>query len=421
MKSHLFVSLFGLAAVGGARAEGLYYTGNEDTHNLPLHWSVGVDAVWDDNVNPTGNGSGQQLKQAAFSLDPYVGLTYSTNTPQTTSSVNAKLGLVYYIDKPSTLGTKDVYPEDSVSFNYTYRFDERLRFASTNYVAYQLEPNYSYGFATSRQSGDYLYVQTDDAIGYRWSERVATYTGITITALDYADNSVTNQNRFTWLLYNQFRYQLTPQSLLTAEYRYSQTTGSGVTANMSDQYLLVGLEQRFSPSTVFVARVGAQMQSYISDVVGDVSGKSSTSPYVELALNTSLTGQFQLTSFLRYGIENYDNVRVAGTGGTYDFIDLQTLRIGVSGQYALNSKFSLIGGVDYIASTFDHGSLVAGTGASGVSGLTEDLVNAYVGLNVKLSRQVYGTLSYNFTNSASQFSGYSYDRNRVSVGVRAEF
>jgi hypothetical protein len=54
-------------------------------------------------------------------------------------------------------------------------------------------------------------------------------------------------------------------------------------------------------------------------------------------------------------------------------------------------------------------------------GFDEDIWNAYVGLSVKFTEILYGTVSYNYTGSSSDFPDQTYGRNRVSVGLRAEF
>mgnify|MGYP006197706853 CR=1 FL=1 len=43
------------------------------------------------------------------------------------------------------------------------------------------------GFATTRQLGEYFYWQTDNALGFRWTERLGSYTGFQLTGLDYDD------------------------------------------------------------------------------------------------------------------------------------------------------------------------------------------------------------------------------------------
>ena len=51
----------------------------------------------------------------------------------------------------------------------------------------------------------------------------------------------------------------------------------------------------------------------------------------------------------------------------------------------------------------------------------EDLVNAYIGLSVKFTENLFGNVSYNYTDSSSDLPGREYERNRVNLGVRAEF
>jgi len=412
MKRALLAGIAGMAAVGSAYGQGLYYT-SETKESLPLKWIVGADLVYDDNVNPTSG-----TEDSATSINPYVGVSFVSISPQTTWDVYARLGLIYYFDVPSnpTPGGEDmddVYGQARVGVDLTHNFSERLRFSSRNFIAYELEPDYAYGIATSRQAGEYFYWQTDNSIGYRWSERFATYSGIQLTGLDY-DSSVPNADRFTWMVYNQGRYQLTPQTVLTGEYRYAQTTADGLASDATDHYLLAGVEHRFSPTTILIARAGAQFHE-----VDAAGADDSVSPYVEVALNSQINTAFSVRSFLRYGLENYDTVRSDGTD-TFEFDARRTLRIGVAGEYALSQRLSLFGGLDYINTSFDEGRDVTDP-TNTEDGLGEDLINAYIGLSVKLTDYLYGSVSYNHTTSDSDLVGGEYDRNRVSVGLRAEF
>lgn len=411
MKRALLAGIAGVAAVGSAYGQGLYYT-SETKESLPLKWIVGADLVYDDNVNPTSG-----TEDSATSINPYVGVSFVSISPQTTWDVYARLGVIYYFDAPDT--SDDTYGQARVGVDLTHNFNERLRFSSRNFIAYELEPDYAYGVATSRQAGEYFYWQTDDSIGYRWSERFATYSGIQLTGLDY-DSDVPNADRFTWMLYTQGRYQLTPQTVLTGEYRYAQTTADGLASDSTDHYLLAGIEHRFSPTTILIARAGAQFHE-----VDSAGSDDSVSPYVEVALNSQINTAFSVRSFLRYGLENYDTVRgLAPTGSpVYEFDARRTLRIGVAGEYALSQRLSLFGGVDFISADFDDGRLVSGAIGDPLTadGLSEDLVNAYIGLSVKLTDYLYGSVSYNHTTSDSDLFGGDYDRNRFSVGLRAEF
>lgn len=415
------------AAVSSASAaEGLFYLGSEAQESLPLKWTVGADLVWDDNTTPTGASSINPItglpygEEDTLSLGGNVGLSFVNVAPQSTLDVYAKVGATYFFDKTAAM-QDDFVPNARLGVNWTRRFTERLRFSTRNFVSYELEPNYAYGFATTRQTDPYFYWSTDNSIGYRWTERLATYTGFNVTGLDY-DNAVENQDRLTFGFYHQFRYQLDPRSVLTLDYRYSQTGADGLASDSSSHYILAGIEHRFSPNTILISRAGAQIRR--SDAV---SGSDGTNPFVELALRSQINQQFSIRGFARYSAEVYDTTRaVLGAGGIglYDFDDRRTLRLGLSSEYAISPMFSLFGGIDYIPASFDDGRLVgirAGAPGPTASGIDEDVWNAYIGLSVRFTDYLYGTVSYNYSDSSSDFVGYNYDRNRVSLGLRAEF
>ncbi len=406
MKRKFSPGLLTLLFAGSASAQGLYYVGSEAQESIPLKWVVGVTGTYDDNVAP---GFGD--KESSFGTNPYVGLSFVSITPQTTWDVYARLGLVYYFDAPA--GMDDTSSQSRAGINLTHRFSERLRFSSRNFISYELEPDYSYGYASSRQLGEYFYWQTDNSVGFRWSERFATYTGLRLTGTSYANSD--NNDRLTWEVYNQGRYQLTPQSVLTFDVRYSETSGNGAYSDANDLYLLGGIEHRFSPNTIGIISVGAQMH----EVDG---GDNSTSPYLEMALNSQVNEQLRVRAFTRYGIENYNNIQFTPKNGLVQYDNTSTLRFGLSADYVISPMFSVFGGVDYIPTSFENGRSASTPPYIGsISDLNEDIINTYIGLSVKFNDYLTGTATYNYTNSNSDFDGRNYNRNRISVGVSTEF
>lgn len=407
MKYSALTGFFTAAIAAPCFGQGLYYTGTEAQESLPIKWGVGGSVIYDDNVNP---GAGKT--DSSFGINPYVGVSFVHNAPRTTWDVYSRLGLIYYLDAPA--GIDDINSQSRLGLNVIHRVDERLRLVSRNFVSYELEPDYSYGYASTRQSQEYLIWQLDNSVGYRWTERFGTYTGLRLNGMQY-DNSKggANSDRSIWELYNQFRYQLTPQTVLTADYRYGQTEAGGLAGDSTDQYILVGAEHRFSPTSIGIVRLGAQLR--------DVDqGQNATSPYLEFAFNSRVTQDFSLRAFTRYGLETYDSV-AAWNASSYNFDERETLRIGVSGDYKLSPKLTLFSGIDYIPTTYASGRKVAGAGPATAPDLDEDILNAYLGLSVKLTDQLTGNVSYNFTNVDSDLALRSYDRNRISVGVSAEF
>jgi len=109
--------------------------------------------------------------------------------------------------------------------------------------------------------------------------------------------------------------------------------------------------------------------------------------------------------------------------GLVEYSDRRTLRFGLSGEYSINPTVSLFGGLDYIPTRYQEGKVVQVTGAPPPSAADadEDIFNAYIGVSYRFNNFMTATASYNYTNSSSDFDNRDYDRNRISLGVSAEF
>jgi hypothetical protein len=294
--------------------------------------------------------------------------------------------------------------------NLTHSFDERLRLVSNNYVSYELEPDYSYGVATNRQASEYIYWDINNSLGYRWSERLATNTGLQVTMLDYANTP--DADRLTWTLHNQFRYVLSAQTVGTTSIRYAQTTADGNASDSTDTYLLLGAEHRFTPNTILIGNAGAQIRQ-----VDSVDGNDTTTPYMELTLRTQVNEQFTVSAFLRYGAEVYDTV--VSLPALAEFDSRLTLRVGTQANYRVSQKLALFSDINFISTSYEEGRTVPG--GSSVGDREETLINANIGATLEITEYLDGTISYNFTNADSDIPNRSYDRNRISVGLKANF
>jgi len=408
MKRKIPFVLLSLLSVGSAfgQSPGVYYSNTDPKESLPIKWVVGTSAIYDSNVSP---GSGP--KSSSLGINPSVVSSFTSISPQTIWDVYVRLGLIYYLDAPSTMKTTGSQSRASVAVSH--HFSERLRFTSTNFISYELEPDYSYGYASSRQAGAYFYLQSDNSVGFRWTERFATYTGLRLSDTSYPDLPASDS--FTWEAYNQFRYQLSPQSLLTADLRYSQMSAKVSSSDANDFYLLGGMEHRFSTNSVGVMSAGAQVHSVNQ-------GNSYTSPYVEFALNSQVTKPFSVRSFARYGIQGQNNTMSILSGGLLvpvQYNDQRVFRLGVTSTYALSPIFSLFSGIDYIPTNYAGGFDIA-TRAP-VSDSATSIYNAYIGLSVKFNDYLTGTTSYNYTYSSSDVPSTQYTRGRINVGLSAAF
>ncbi|MDX1679900.1 MAG: outer membrane beta-barrel protein [Akkermansiaceae bacterium] len=403
MHHKLSLGLFSLIATSSAIAgEGLYSVGAEPEEQLPLEWIVGSHLIYDDNVTP-----GLASEEDSLAVNPYVGATLTSITPQTVIDLYAQVGIVYYFDEPSTVDDTTVNTE--LGLDVYHDVSERISLTTRNIVTYELEPNYAYGYASSRQNEEHLFWSTDNSIDYSWTPRLTTRTGFRIYGTDYEDSD--SLNRTVVGLYNQFRYRISPQTVGTLGYRYEDSDGDGLSSDSTSHFVTVGAEQRFNPNTIGRFQVGAQFR----DVDG---GDNSTSPYLEASVQSQVNSQFNVRGFVRYSIEDFDTIQSDGTG-TFEYDERLTLRIGTSATYDISPRLQAFGGVDYIPTSFESGRLVSGTGTA--SDADEDVLNAYIGLALKITDNVEASCSYNYTNADSDFSSRDYDRSRISLGVSATF
>jgi hypothetical protein len=408
MKKSLIVLSLAPIIANVVCAQGLYdiAPNDEATESSPISWSAGISYNYDDNVTPTA-GVGQGSDDKASSISAYVGASLVSITPQTTWDIFTRLGGNFYIDSLEAPNSEDLYTQARLGINLAHRINERLRLSSRNYIAYELEPDYSYGFSTDRQLEEYLHYKTDNAVGYRWNERFATYTGVSVRGVLYgsADNASDN-DRTLYNLYNQFRYRASEQTVWTLDYSYSETDSSGTASDSKNQFITLGAEHRFSPTSVFAVKAGMQLRD-----VAD--GEDENAPFAEAAIRTRMNDQLSIRSFARYSIEDYGT---SFENFTYD--NNTTLRVGVSADYTISPDLTLQGGANIIMMDMQDGR--SDTIVS-VSDAQTDLLNLYLGFSYRVNDVFYLTGSYNWTDSDSDLEDRTYDRNRVSLGLRAEF
>ncbi|MDG2324290.1 MAG: hypothetical protein P8M08_12305 [Akkermansiaceae bacterium] len=400
MKKQFTVTAVSLICIGSVSAQSLFdlAPSSDDSEPLPLTWTAGAGLGFDDNAVPLVAGS----DESSLYGSAYVGASFLSRTPATTTEFFARLGIVHYFDDIDA-GGQNVDQSSSVAgfgLNWTNRISDRLRFVSRNTLNKEREPDYAQGFQGAA-SGDYLRWSTDQAVGYRWSERLGTYTGVRYEDVSYDD--IDGFDRSTLTLYNDFRYQLSPQTVATFTYRLSEVDG-GVVSDSTNSYFLVGLEHRFSPNTLGVIKGGVQNR----DVDG---GGDSSNPYFEASVRSQINEQFTIRSYVRYGVEDYARSIIG-----INFEGSETLRLGLTGTYGVSEQLSLNAGVNYVSLGYVD-SIPAGVDVD------EDSLNLSVGFRLELSDTMWLNGSYNFETLSSDFVAVDreYDRNRINLGINTTF
>ena len=421
MKKLLTSFAVAVTTAGIAHSQGLYNIQPYDDaalEPLPLQWTAGVTFGYDDNPAPTGSDLPGADSDGSAVVSAFVQANYASVEAQTTWDAWARVGGSFFFreisgDVVDGDSTSDFFYDLGAGFNVLHRFSERLRLRSRTNVAYQVEPDFGNNIGSDIRVGNFFRYSSDNSIGYSWTERFATVTGHRIHGV-FFDGDVSSSDFVNNLFYNQFRYRLSPATVLTSSLRYS-TQSNDVGRDSDSYFVTVGAEHRFSPNTTGVVRVGAQFFD---------GENSSTAPFVEATLSTRTSEQFSFRSFVRYGIEDrgsgitFTDDGVNFITGIYD--ERTTLRIGTQATYTLSPYISLFGGVNVVLINFDD-LLNPGGPLAPPSDFDEEIFNFNIGASYRISSNVFANASYNFTNASSDGLSREFSRNRFNLGVTTTF
>ena len=211
---------------------------------------------------------------------------------------------------------------------------------------------------------------------------------------------------------NDFRYQASDRTVATLTYRHSTVNGKSQVTDSSNQFVLVGLEHRFSQQTTGVLRAGAQIREVDN-------GDSSTNPYVEGSFTSQVNQAFSLRGYVRYGVEDFQRsiVDLSTTpfpvSAVYSNVD--TLRLGFTANYQVSRTLGLNGGVNFAMLDYNERQ-----SALGQDQIDEELLNLFVGFTYQVTDNLSVNARYNFEDLTSD-AGRDYDRNRISVGASTTF
>lgn len=368
---------------------------DEATESKRTSYAVGVTAGWDSNISPEFDDETDSATVGAY-------ITANTVRvgQRSTFEYYGKLGINVHFEDIESQDDNEHY-NATAGFNYSYEVSERLRFNSRNNLGYQLEPDYAYGFASTRSLDEYFTWSTNNSIGFTASPKVAFYLGFTLNGVEF-DSDNDRGDRSNWSVYTQARYTINPTSIATFDYSYGGQNNEGGLGDSNRSTVAVGLERRFSSRSVGVFKVGAQFL----DVDG---GGTSVSPYAEAALRHKVSDRTYVRIFGKYGFSNYDT---SFQNGGYD--ENENLQLGLAVGHQVNSKLSLNGGLTYILNQYSESP-------DGLADEDSSLFNASVGFTYKVRQNLSLNGSVNHTFASSDIDGRDYNRTRLSAGAEYTF
>jgi len=363
---------------------------DEALESVNVNYTAGVRVGYDSNLTPSTSEDNGSLRAST-----YIGFNAAKVADRATLEVYGRYTISYNFDTPA--GVDDVEHEINLGLNYTYRFNERVRFSSRNTIGYGLEPDFNFGFANTREFNEYLYWSSDNSIGYKFSDKVGAFFGVGFDGTIF-DGGNPNSDRKTVTPYTQWRYQLNPRTVLTAGYRY-RFHFNETDRDAQSHIITAGFEHRVNPSAIFVVRAGVQ----IFDVD---DGDTTTAPYIETAYRWSASSRTKFRAFARWGITSFN------TSFLTDSFDInQNVRVGLAGTHQVSERLTVNGGIDYIFNDFQDSA--NGT----LEDVTGNLANIYVGLNYRINQNLYFDATVNQTVSTSDLDARDFDRTRVSAGL----
>lgn len=380
----------------GASAQGLLALQNqaEFRESQPLTFLLGAGGGYD-RLNYKSSESDLEDIDSYF-IEGSVGALYSDADAQTPWSIGADFGVLNYLD--DTEGAEDTYYNARVAVNLAHQASKRLRLANNFYVTYEVEPDYAVGASTALRNGQYFYGYENFAVSYAWSERFSTTTSYTLDGIKYQDDVVGNdEDRLSHVIAQQFSYSLNPRTKLVGEYRFRITDYDTAPNDYTSHYALVGIDQAWSERTSGSLRAGAEF--YESDRI------SETAPYLEVGIDHATSKK---TSVHFYGSIGFDGAELGDYDSRYAY------RTGLTGAHRMTDRLSLNGGLHYVYSDYQ------GNGET-TEDMTENEVNASAGLAYRLWNNVSMDAQYSYTLLSSGDELRDYDRNRVSLGLSAQF
>jgi hypothetical protein len=379
-----------------ASAQGLLNLQDPATfrQSQPLTFTVGASGGYD-NLDYKLNTPGLDDIDSAF-IQGGVGAFYTDADEITPWSIGTNFGVLNYLDDMGD--AEDTYYNARLSFDIAHQVSQRLKFSNSFYVTYEVEPNFAIGASTALRNGQYFYGYENFAVSYAWSERLSTTTSYTLDGIRYQDDDLAlTEDRLSHLIAQQFSYALSPRTQLAAEYRFRMTNFANVNNDFTSHYVLAGIDQAWSERTTGTIRAGAEF--YKSDRV------SETAPYAEFGLTHAAS---QKTNLNFYSSLGFDGAQL----GDYD--SRYSLRTGITGSHQFSERLTLNGGVHYVYSEYD------GNGTT-TEDIDEQQVNATAGLAYRIWNNVSLDAQYAYTLLTSGEEIREYDRNRVSLGLSAQF
>lgn len=439
------VASIGLVAVGASGVQAALLPGLTSETDKPWNLSATLRGFYDDNYNawPDDIATPANFHRSATGFELSPSLQFSFPMEQTSLSFGYVYSLKYYQYAPYL--QEDHY-DQTHEFNValTHAFSERYQLTVRDSFVIGQEPDILRAGNTfntfQRVSGSNIRNYGTINLLAQMTPELGVEVGYANTLYSYADNVVVRDGfgrvvvpSYSGVLdsldhvgHVDLRYQFSPQTIGLFGYQFRQTDyighqeigwdpvrGQAVWSdqrNARSHYLYVGLEHNFRKDLTGSVRAGGRYTDYYNNP----AGQDITSPYAMVSLNYTYLPE----SYLQFG-------------ASYDYSATSLFDVDPNtGNYTLNTASATVfAAVRHRITPKLYATVDAQfQDATAYGGRYNNQVTKYylVGLNLqyRFTRNFSAEVGYNYdiaeTDSYNRLN-YSYDRNRVYVGVTASY
>ena len=418
----------GVATLPSVHAQNMEATASPKLWNV----SASLRGFYDDNYSVSSANKGS----FGFEFSPSISANVAFG--QTDIGVKYTFGLFYYLQR-ADVGLDPLDLSHTGDLWLDHAFNERWKLNVTDSLAVGQDPQLVQGGAVIRVAGNNVANRAKITLNTDWTKDFSTSVHYGNSLYIYSNNNTNNPaNPSVAALLNRkeqnagidLQWHFAPETVGFVGYNYSWVRYDGNAqiaapfllliptprlvqyfSNSRDynaHYAYVGLSQQITPNLSCNLRGGASLVDLYND---PVSPSTSVSPYADL----SATYSYRPGSYVQAGYtHNINSTDIAAPNAITHHLtayqESSTFYLDINHRF--NSKLSatLLG--QYAYSSYQDGAY---------SGNGDDSINASFSLNYQLNRHLSAEAGYNFSDLLSSIQGRANARNRVYLGLSANY
>lgn len=399
--------------------------------STPVKWwnvSGKLRGFYDDNYLVT------QKKTGSFGFELSPRLTANWDLQQTDIGIRYTYGMYYYLDR-ATKGQNPIDHTHQGDLWFDHAFNSRMKLNLNDSLVVAQDPQLVNGGAMNRVGGNNVANHGNGTFTVDWTRKFSTATYYENDLYIYSDaqngsntppgtnpSNATLLNRMEQRVGTDLQWHFQPETMGFVGYAFSwvrYTGGQQITLpylgtpiysdarNYNAHYIYVGASHVFTPSLSGSAKVGA---TYVDSYNNPIQSSTSWAPYADInATYTYIPGSYLQLGF-RQIINSTDIVAPNSQGQLTQYQQSSVVYGTLNHQFTSKLHGSLIG--QYQFSKYEDGAY---------GGQGDNMLSLGVNLNYQITQHLAAEAGYNFDELFSNLSGRGYTRNRVYLGLGANY